>query len=300
MPTARTRKQTGKTRKAKGRGKRTQAQLADRHALYQNAVQDPAHDVKLVDRVFRKETGRRPMTLREDFCGTAYMCATWVKSHRERTAVGIDLHGPTLRWGMKHNIEPLGEDAERVTLLEQDVRASVRGRFDVCQAFNYSYFVFEERDELREYFEAVRDSLEDDGLFFLDMYGGPETQEEKEEIRSIGKGIKYVWDQDYVNPIDMHVTNHIHFLFPDGSEKRRAFTYEWRLWSCPEIQELLEEAGFEWVDFYFEDEDEDGDPTGTFRAREVVPADLAWINYVVAGKSPKRKRPKRRGTAKKK
>ncbi len=266
----------------------TLARRADKHDLYQRSVQDPSHDLPLVERIFQKETGRRAMSLREDFCGTALMSAAWVRGHRDRTATGVDLHGPTLAWGRAHNVEPLGEAASRLTLLQQDVRDPVGGKFDVTLAFNYSYFIFRTRDELRGYFAAVRKALRPDGMLFLDMYGGPEAQEERVETRRVKGGFTYVWDQDHVNPIDMRVVNYIHFRFRDGSEMKRAFRYEWRLWSCPELRELLEEAGYRWVDFYFEDEDEDGEPTGTYRRRAHVPNDPAWLAYVVAGNGPKK------------
>lgn len=275
------------------RRRKTLARQADKHELYQRAVQDPSHDLPLVERIFRRETGRRPLSLREDFCGTALMSAAWVRSHRERTATGIDLDASVLAWGHARNREPLGEDAERLTLLQQDVRDPVRGPFDLALAFNYSYSIFRTRRELRSYFESVRKSLAPDGLLVLDVYGGPEAQEVREERRRLKGGVTYVWDQDYVNPIEMRVVNYIHFRFRDGSELRRAFRYEWRLWSCPELRELLEEAGYAWVDFHFEDEDADGHPTGTYRRRVEVPNDPAWLAYVVAGKAPKRKRPKR-------
>ena len=41
------------------------------------------------------------------------------------------------------------------------------------------------------------------------------------------------------NPITHATTCHIHFKFPDGSKLKKAFTYEWRLWTAPEIRELL-------------------------------------------------------------
>lgn len=268
------------------------ARTADKHDLYQKAVQDPEHDLDIVARVFRKETGRQALALREDFCGTAYTSATWVRDREDRTATGIDLDRSVLAWGRERNVKPLGEAAKRVTLLRQDVRAPVKGRFDVTLAFNFSYFIFRTREDLVGYFRNVRRSLARDGIFFLDMYGGPEAQEEREETRRVS-GFTYVWDQSYVNPIDLSVVNYIHFRFRDGTQKKRAFKYEWRLWSCPELQELLEEAGFSWVDFYFEDEDADGESTGTWRRRTVVPADPAWLAYVVAGNSPKKGRRRR-------
>ena len=55
---------------------------------------------------------------------------------------------------------------------------------------------------------------------------------------------------------------HIHFSFPDGSKIKKAFTYDWRLWTLPEIRELLLEAGFQRATVYWEgtnEETEEGD-----------------------------------------
>ena len=77
---------------------------------------------------------------------------------------------------------------------------------------------------------------------------------------------------------------HIHFKFPDGSRIKKAFTYEWRLWTAPEIRELLLEAGFRNPTVYWEGEDEDGEGNGEFSPEARGEADLAWIAYIVAEK----------------
>lgn len=256
------------------------ARTADRHVLYQLSVQDAAAEAGFLDRVFRKLRGRPPCSLREDFCGTALLCAEWVK-HRNRTAVGIDLDRSVLDWGTRHNLEPLGERRKCVSLFRQDVRANARGPFDVTVALNFSYFVFKKRDDLRGYFRGVRRSMARDGIFVIDLYGGYESWEPMREPRRL-KGFTYIWDQAEVDPVNNGVKNHIHFKFPDGSKMLRAFTYDWRLWTVPELREVLEEAGFSRSSVYWEDADEDGDGTGTFRPRARVAQEPAWIAYVVA------------------
>src|SRR5690606_41903974 len=69
--------------------------------------------------------------------------------------------------------------SERVTLLQQDVRSPSPGKFDVINALNFSYWIFRTRDEMRRYFTSVRKSLKADGAFFLDAYGGWESQDRK-------------------------------------------------------------------------------------------------------------------------
>jgi hypothetical protein len=202
-------------------------------------------------------------------------------SHRERTAVGVDLDGAVLEWGRAHNVAPLGEDAARVRLSRGDVRDRDGARHDVLMALNYSYFCFQDRATLRGYFEAARAHLAEDGLFFLDAFGGWEAQQVLEEEREVD-GFTYVWHQADYDPISAHFLAHIHFRFPDGSEQRKAFTYDWRLWTLPELRELLAEAGFAHVEVLWEDEDEEGEGNGVFRPRARVRNDPGYNAYLVA------------------
>jgi SAM-dependent methyltransferase len=260
------------------------AKTADVHDLYQRSVQDAEAEVKFVERVFRTR-GRTPLSLREDFCGTALMCSRWVSSNEERTAVGLDLDRDTLNWGRKHNIAPIGDAAERITLLEQDVCDEVgEGRnvpvFDATLALNFSYWVFKTRDAMRAYFKNVLRNLKDDGAFILDAYGGWESQEPMLEPRKIAGGFTYVWDQDGFDPITHDILNHIHFEFKDGTKIDRAFSYDWRFWSLPELSEILREAGFEQVEVWWDDtaDEEEAD----YRPRKHVSNQPGWIAYIVA------------------
>ena len=186
----------------------------------------------------------------------------------------------TLAWGRTHNVEPLGDAKERVTLLQQDVRDDCPGKFQIINALNFSYWVFRTREDLREYFKGVRRGLDEQGLFICDAYGGWEGQEPMLEPRKVSAGFTYVWDQDSFNPITHEVVNYIHFEFKDGSKLEKAFTYEWRFWTLPEITELLREAGFSEVSVYWDraepDEEEDYRPT---REAENQPG---WLAYIVA------------------
>src|SRR5688500_7130773 len=119
----------------------------DKYGLYERAVQRPQFDIDFITRVFTAERGRTPLALREDFCGTAFISAEWVRSHPRRTALGIDLDTAPLAWGRTWNIAPLGEAARRVTLLQKDVRSVFAPKADVTAAFNFSYCVFMTRRE---------------------------------------------------------------------------------------------------------------------------------------------------------
>ena len=97
------------------------------------------------------------------------------------------------------------------------------------------------------------------------------------------EGFTYIWEQASFNPIDSMMTCFIHFEFPDGSRLDQAFRYHWRLWTLPEIQELLREAGFSTVDVYWEGTDaETGEGDGHYRPATVGDADPGWVCYIVA------------------
>lgn len=256
------------------------ARNADKYELYQWSVQDAQVEIDFIDGTFRRFRGRLPRSLREDFCGTALLCSEWVSRGEQRTAVGIDLDSRPLAWGRRHNLAPLGSIADRVRLVQQDVRGRAQGRFDAVMAFNFSYWVFTTRKEMRGYFEKVRSALGPDGMFFMDVYGGWESQEPMVDRRKIKRRFIYEWDQELFDPITHRVLNHIHFEFKNGSRLDRAFTYDWRYWTLPELRELLEEAGYSRVVVYWDraDSDEEEDYRPTTRATNHP----GWLAYVVA------------------
>lgn len=254
---------------------------ADKHWLYQNSVQNPKVEVEFIDRIFAKEFGRKPTLLREDFCGTALLCSWWVKARATNRAVGVDFDGPTLEWGRVNNLAPLGDKADRITLIQDDVRAVRAPKADVLMASNFSWWGFKTRAELAGYLRNCRASLKPEGLMVMDCYGGPEAQVVQEEIRELD-GFNYVWDQDHYNPVTGEVRCLIHFDFPTGPRMTRAFSYDWRLWTVPETRDLLLEAGFSRVMVYWEGTDRKGEPNGVFRVSEKGDLAPAWIAYIVA------------------
>ncbi len=264
------------------------AKTADRHILYGESVQNVESEVDFVTQTFQTLRGRPATKAREDFCGTANTCCEWVRRGDNMTAVGVDLDRPTLDWAIEKNLPRLTDDQrKRVQLLERDVcDAGKEGQgADVVLAMNFSYWIFKTRDELRSYFRSVRDSMVEDGVFFLDFYGGSEAMTECEEVRE-QEGFDYIWDQASYDPISGTMLCHIHFKFRDGTKMKRAFTYEWRVWTLPEIREILAEAGFARSTVYWEGEDPDNpeEGNGEFTPREVGDADLAFICYIVAEK----------------
>jgi len=260
------------------------ARNSDRHALYEQSVQEVAAEIDFVDRVFRKLRSRRATRLREDFCGTANTSCEWIRRRRTNVAVGVDRDAGVLAWGRSHNVARLTPDGRgRITLMNADVRnPGPRGRrMDAVLAMNFSYFVFKTRADLRGYFRSVRRSLVRDGVFFLDFAGGYESMKELKETTRV-RSYRYIWEHARYNPLTGDLTCHIHFKFADGSMLRRAFTYHWRLWTMPEIKEVLAEAGFRRVTTYCEGDDGKSGGNGVFRPARKCPADASFLTYVVA------------------
>jgi hypothetical protein len=273
-------------RKSKRRSSKPRftARTADRYELYQLSVQSTEIDIRVLTRVYRNEHGRPPLSLREDFCGTALMCADWVKSLRGRSAEGFDIDDEPIAWALERHLGDLApERAAAVRIHLRDVRDPGHVRPDVRVALNFSYFAFQERATLLDYFKTARASLADGGMFVVDVHGGPEATEELDEKRKIDDGFTYMWEQPQFDPFSGHAVRHISFLFRDGTKLRRAFSYDWRMWTLPEVRDLLAEAGFRRVDVYAEGWDKNGkDGNGLFRLAKVGENCGSWVVYVVA------------------
>jgi SAM-dependent methyltransferase len=255
----------------------------DRHALYEESVQCPEADIEFFDRIYHEWRGAVPRVLREDFCGTAAIAAAWVRMRPTNEALAVDLDGPTLKWGKRVHIDPLGAAAKRLHVRQADVRAIRAPRADVTAALNFSYMVFHDRADLREYFRRTRAALAPKGVFILDIFGGWESQALTTETRR-KKGFTYVWQQARFDPISHLTRFYIHFRFRDGSEMKRAFTYDWRLWTITEVREILAEAGFRRTAIYWEGTDPfTRKGNGIFRKMARTASCPGWIAYIVAG-----------------
>jgi SAM-dependent methyltransferase len=255
---------------------------ADRYELYESAVQDPRGEVEFIQDTFRALRGRPARTFREDFAGTASTACQWVRQGAPYRAVAVDIDRAVLDWSRQHRVSQLSAaEQRRVRLLAADV-LKVRTRpVDVIAAFNFSYWVFKKRDVLRRYYRAAHRALRPRGLFFLDAFGGYEAFKVMKESRR-ERGFTYVWDQVQYWPVTGDLLCRIHFRFRDGSRLQRAFTYDWRLWTLPEIREVLAEAGFRRSTVYWEGDDGKGGGNGEFRPEERGEAEAGWVAYIVA------------------
>ncbi len=278
-------KKSGKSGKQAKNKKPRKADTADKYVLYEQSVQSTEFEYEFVDENFKRLRGRTANLLREDFCGTGQMCCEWVRGRDSNRAIGVDFDPEVLEWSRNNHIAGLtDEQKSRVTLIQEDVRAVQTEPVDIVLAMNFSWQIFEQRAVLRDYLAAVRDSLVDDGVLFMDIFGGYEAYQELEE-KTKHKGFTYVWEQASYNPITGHMVCHIHFNFKDGSKMKKAFTYEWRLYSLPELQEILLDAGFSNVTVYWQGwDDEEDEPDGIFLPSTEGEADPGWICMVSAEK----------------
>ncbi len=256
------------------------ASHADRYRLYQIAVQDPEPEVGFMQRVYRRVRGKSPVSFREDFCATALLATTWAKSGRGRTAFGVDISEEPLAWGREHVLGPEPVHVrERVELVRANVLDVDRPKVDVTCAFNFSYCIFKRRRDLVRYFETARAGLRGDGLFFCDLFGGTEAIIRTTEDRVCAGGFTYLWEHAKYNPITNEILCHIHFRFRDGSRIDEAFSYDWRLWTIPEVRECLLEAGFKDTQVWWDPVDD-----ADYRLTEDEDNQEGWLVYIVATK----------------
>lgn len=284
--------------------------LPSKFVLYQRSVQSPKGDISYMQKFFWAYVGGRlPLHLREDFCGTAFISAEWLRSDSRRTAVGVDLDIEALTWGLENNVLKVGADAySRICLFHgnvlhsltsanciksasldsenaksvgetEDASGSVTdndvsglgskleisdhvqdycGRKDslcpaadiVC-AFNYSCCCLQNRSELVLYFEQAWNAIsKKGGIFVMDLYGGT-SSEHALKLRRRYEDFMYLWEQEDFDIINRTTKISLHFYLSKSQRSlRHAFTYQWRLWTLPEIKDCLEEAGFNSVHFW--------------------------------------------------
>lgn len=276
--------------------KLSQADVADKYALYLASVQEPEAEVDFFVKTYKSLFKASPKMLREDFCGTFAVCCDWVKRGKgKRQAIGVDLDPEPLDWGREHHLSALTPKLQKkIRLVEDDVRTVSAKKADVLAAQNFSFWLFKTRDDVLNYFEIAHQNMAKNSIMVLDMMGGSECYEEGHEDIRIerappGSGIKgkfkYVWEQARYDPITHNAKFHIHFRFRDGSELSEAFTYDWRFWTIAEVRELLAEAGFTRSYVYWEGTDHrDGEGNGVYTKATSAPSDPSWVCYIVAVK----------------
>ena len=272
MPTTRTKKE------------KVTAATANRYALYEASVYDPDADHDFLIDTYKEKRGCRPLLLREDFAGTSLLSAMWVQRHRDSQAWAVDLDPEPLAWGKEQHLDNLNpQEQPRVTQVEANVLEVETPEVDALTAFNFSYWCFKDRVLMLDYFKKVHAILKDDGMFAIDLMGGPSSQSECEEERE-EDGFDYVWEQENMCAITNDIKCYIHYKFNDGTKLEKAFTYDWRLWSLSELRDIMADAGFKSTDTYWEGTDEDGEGDGNYTLETAAENEESWVAYLVAWK----------------
>jgi len=251
---------------------------SDRYTYYELAVTNPGP----LARFLRAVHGRDPIVLGEDFSGAAALCRAWLESARSARAVAVDSDPPPLRQAPR---------SARLQRVVADVRAANHPAH-VIAATNFPVGYWHTRADLVAYLRHARSRLNPDGIFVCDLYGGPDAMIPKVTTRKMyekdGTPFWYVWEQRSANPLTGRVMNAIHFRCPAAHggirHLKNAFTYDWRLWSIPELREAMTDAGFATTEVH----DRLGgaiDGDGTLYVRPIDdPAELDenYVVYVVA------------------
>lgn len=255
----------------------------EKYRLYESAVQNPESDIAFIEKEYRSHYGIAPKILREDFCGTGLLSCEWVKGDQQRTAFGIDLDPEPVEYGKFHHYLKLNEEErQRMTYILGNVLDPMEKKADVAVAFNFSYFIFKQRNELLHYFSKVREGLSEQGMFIIDLFGGLEARQPLVE-ETEHEEFSYFWDCDRYNPLTHECFYAIHFETKDNQLKyENVFTYDWRLWGAQELRDILKDAGFKTTKIFWEGEDGEGAGDGNFYQTEYAENCDSWVTYIVA------------------
>ena len=265
----------------------------DRHAFYEVAVQGVDWDLDFLERVWlRRNPGREPRQFREDFCSTAALATAWAQRGRERRAWAVDLDPEPLAWARTHRLPFAREAASRVTLVRGDVRQPRKPAVDVACALNFSWWVFHERADLVRYLRAARAGLKPGGVLVLNLFGGTKaectlSERTRKRAASAPDGtmlppFTYVWEHASYDAVKRRLVAHIHFELRDGRRIPRAFTYDWRMYTVPELRDAMLEAGYSDFEVWSEGWDARAKRgNGVLYRRTTLDNDDTWIAYAV-------------------
>ena len=254
----------------------------NKYHYYTIAVQSPAADVDTFFKIYKENKGKLPSTLKEDFCGTFLICKEWVKRNPKNRAFGLDLDPAPLKYGLKLADRVLtSEQRERLSIINGDVLRVKTLPVDLTVAVNFSYYIFKTRKQLHAYFTSAYKSLDKNGILLIDSFGGSECQHPNKEVtRFKRQKFDYIWEQKSFDPVTNGAKFEIHFKVKGHGLKKRCFTYDWRMWTIPEIREIMLEAGFKKTLVYWEGTTRAGGGDGKYKVSEKGEDCAAWIAYI--------------------
>lgn len=260
--------------------------MRSKYWYYEHSVQSADTHAYWYRGMFRElRGGRDPHSLREDFCGTFSLCCGWTALGPEYTAHGVDLDPEPIAYGRKTHWRKLKPARQRrVKVTRGDVLTVRVPAVDLIVAGNFSFYTFKRRELLKRYFRAALRGLRPGGAFILEMAGGPgmiKTMREPRPIYLRGKrAFTYVWHQRSFDPIRGEGQYAIDFLLPGGKRLTSAFEYDWRVWTIPEVREILAEAGFTDSRVYW-DVSKSDNADDEYAFAETGDNAEAWVSYVI-------------------
>lgn len=256
--------------------------LKQKYDYYEKSVQNAENEVEFMQDAYKEIYKKNAVIMREDFCGTGAISCEWVKQNNRALAFGIDLDPEPIEIGKERHYSKLTKGQKtRMEYRLENVLKTKAPKADIVCAFNFSYFIFHERKQLLDYFKSVRQTLNKEGIFYLDIFGGPESQKIVTDTKKF-KNHTYYWDCQKFNPITHRCLFAIHFRDAKGKKHSNVFTYDWRFWLMPEIRDILKDAGFSTIKTYWEGENKDGSGNGIFTAVEDGENCDAWVAYIGA------------------
>lgn len=272
----------------------------ERMELYRWAVQDPETHVAVLSHMYKTLRSGTARVLREDFAGTSAESVAWVAADEERRAVAIDCDRETLAWARRRAERLLGDGVGRLELVEDDVLSVGPPRVtaaDIVAALNFGVFFFHNRIELLSYFRHTRASLAERGILVFNLFGGPGALRVSRDERRVVPASRsaaevpvapfvYHWEQVSFDAVAARLDCRIHFASCDGASEEfvlnNAFHYDWRVWTLPELIELLGEAGFKDVQVWRHTvTEQNGKPQVFLGPVAQICNEDTWLAYVI-------------------
>ncbi len=116
-----------------------------KHLLYEASVQSPNWQVDYLPQFHEWLIGKKPILMREDFCGSGQISCEWVKRSPKNRAVGLDIDPEVLDYAKSVNQAALSKTEKiRVSFLKQNVLKPTQEKFDMIGTYNFSFFDFHE------------------------------------------------------------------------------------------------------------------------------------------------------------
>lgn len=231
----------------------------DKYQLYIDSVQDIGGLLGFVNSICgdKMKDKKNPPVLREDFAGTGINAYHWrLDAPLDSYAIAVDIDPEPIEWGKKEfGDEDRGDDVhfynEDSLLLDKPS--------DITLCLNSSIFSIHSRDRLSTYFNRVYERLNKDGVFIFEIYGGPSALTTGKDEVPIGiDEFTFVWEQRNVNTLTNRSENYISFRFPNGQQMRDAFSYDHRVWTLPELMDIIGETDFKDTEVYVNRNFEEG------------------------------------------